>query len=69
MLNEFEVLEEVIFKLNEDKIPYMISGSAAMNYYCEPRMTRDIDIVVEKLSHRKNFTIFLKRIFILIWKW
>ena len=31
----------------------MISGSTAMNYYSEPRMTRDIDIVVEIESPEK----------------
>jgi hypothetical protein len=25
----------------------MLTGSMAMNYYAQPRMTRDIDIVVE----------------------
>jgi hypothetical protein len=27
-------------------IPYMLTGSMAMSYYAQPRMTRDIDIVV-----------------------
>jgi hypothetical protein len=30
-------------------IAYMVSGSMAMNYYAQPRLTRDIDIVVELL--------------------
>lgn len=29
------------------QIPYMLSGSVAMNFYAEPRTTQDIDIVVE----------------------
>ena len=33
--------------MNDAKIPYMISGSIALNIYTIPRMTRDIDIVVE----------------------
>jgi hypothetical protein len=33
--------------LNQADIPYMISGSIAANYYTVPRMTRDIDIVIE----------------------
>ena len=28
-------------------LPYMVTGSMAMNYYAVPRMTRDIDVVVE----------------------
>ena len=47
MLNELSVLKTVVKKLNKIKIPYMLSGSVAMNYYCIPRMTRDIDIVIE----------------------
>lgn len=47
MLDEFKVLKIVIEKLNEGVIPYMISGSVAMNYFAQPRMTRDIDIVIE----------------------
>jgi predicted nucleotidyltransferase len=47
MLFELKVFQDVITKLNNNKIPYMISGSVAMNYYTVPRMTRDIDIVIE----------------------
>ncbi len=46
MSEELQVLQEVASKLNEAKIPYMVSGSVAMNYYAQPRMTRDIDVVV-----------------------
>lgn len=34
-------------RLEEAGIPYMLSGSTAMNFYARPRMTRDLDIVVE----------------------
>jgi len=47
MSEELEVLEIVTQRLNGMNIPYMISGSIAANYYTVPRMTRDIDIVVE----------------------
>lgn len=46
-LNEFDVLTLVAARLDAAGIPYMVSGSTAMNYYAQPRMTRDIDIVVE----------------------
>lgn len=46
MLEELEVLRDVATKLNDAGIQYMVSGSVAMNYYAQPRMTRDIDIVV-----------------------
>jgi hypothetical protein len=47
MSEELEVLKIVVGRLNKAKIPYMISGSIAANYYTIPRMTRDIDVVVE----------------------
>jgi hypothetical protein len=46
MNGEIAVIEDVSKKLIEYKIPFMLTGSIAMNYYVEPRMTRDIDIVV-----------------------
>ncbi len=42
-----EVLLDVADKLDAAGVRYMISGSVALSYYAEPRMTRDIDIVVE----------------------
>jgi len=47
MSEELEVLKIVSRRLNEAEIPYLISGSIAANYYTIPRMTRDIDIVIE----------------------
>ena len=47
MLFELKIFKDVINKLNDNEIPYMVSGSVAMNYYTVPRMTRDIDIVIE----------------------
>lgn len=47
MSEELEVLKEVVQRLDKAKIAYVISGSIASNYYTVPRMTRDIDIVVE----------------------
>lgn len=47
MLNEFDVIRDVTERLTKAGIPYMLTGSIAMNYYSQPRMTRDIDLVVE----------------------
>lgn len=44
---ELEVLKEVAQRLERAGIAYMITGSTAANFYAVPRMTRDIDIVVE----------------------
>jgi len=47
MSEELEVLKTVVKRLDAANIPYMITGSIAANFYTIPRMTRDIDIVVE----------------------
>jgi hypothetical protein len=44
---ELDVLKTVAGRLEAAQIPYMITGSMAANYYAVPRMTRDIDVVVE----------------------
>jgi len=41
------VLKDVTSRLDRAGVRYMISGSMALNYYALPRMTRDIDLVVE----------------------
>ena len=52
MSEELELLREVGNKLDNLQIDYMITGSIAANYYSIPRMTRDIDIVIE--LHQKD---------------
>lgn len=47
MLNEFDVIRDVSGRLTTAGIPHMLTGSLAMNYYTVPRMTRDIDFVIE----------------------
>ena len=47
MSEELEVLKIVTQRLREADINYMISGSIAASYYTIPRMTRDIDVVIE----------------------
>lgn len=47
MTSELDVLKIIINKLESANIPYMLSGSVAANFYTIPRMTRDIDIVVQ----------------------
>jgi predicted nucleotidyltransferase len=47
MTDELDILKLVAARLGAAGIPYMVSGSMAMNYYAQPRMTRDIDIVIE----------------------
>jgi len=47
MNDQLYVLQLVAERLEKAAIPYMVSGSIAMNYYAQPRLTRDIDIVIE----------------------
>lgn len=51
MSDELDVLQSVTAQLERAGIPYMVTGSMAANFYAVPRMTRDIDLVVE-LSER-----------------
>ena len=44
--NELDVLRDVSQRLESAGIAFMLTGSVAMNYYAQPRMTRDIDLVV-----------------------
>ena len=43
MQTEIDVLRDVSRKFEQAGIAYMLTGSTAMNYYAEPRMTRDLD--------------------------
>jgi hypothetical protein len=47
MLDELSVLKLVTSRLEAADIPYMVTGSVAVSLYAEPRMTRDVDLVVE----------------------
>ena len=46
MKSEIDVVGDISAKFAEARIPYMLTGSMAMNHYALPRMTRDIDVVV-----------------------
>ncbi len=41
------LLLEVARRLDGAEIPYMVTGSMALNYYAMPRMTRDLDLVID----------------------
>jgi predicted nucleotidyltransferase len=46
MIDEFTILEDITRRLDALRLPFMLTGSLAMNYYAVPRMTRDIDLVL-----------------------
>lgn len=66
MLDELAVFKIVMERLNNAGINYMVSGSVAMNYYAQPRMTRDIDIIVELNYQNANkfYNLFQKDFYI-----
>ena len=43
----FEFLVLSAERLDQAHIPYMLSGSVALSMYAQPRMTRDVDFVIE----------------------
>ncbi|MBI2911707.1 MAG: hypothetical protein HYY05_06160 [Chloroflexi bacterium] len=45
--DELVLLLEVAGLLDSARISYMVTGSMALNYYAMPRMTRDLDIVID----------------------
>ncbi|MBN2210760.1 MAG: nucleotidyltransferase [Sedimentisphaerales bacterium] len=50
MNEELELLKDVARRLERAGIDYMITGSLAMAVYAIPRMTRDIDIIIQATS-------------------
>ena len=53
-----QLLERIVQSLEAVHITYMVSGSIALNTYTIPRMTRDIDIVIE--LQKKDIDSFCK---------
>jgi hypothetical protein len=45
-MNEIDIVRDISQKFEQAGIPYMLTGSMAMNYHAQPRMTRDIDVVI-----------------------
>lgn len=43
---ELEIVRDVSERLTRAEIPFMLTGSMAMNAYAQPRMTRDVDVVI-----------------------
>ena len=59
MQSELDIVHDVSRRLEAAEIAYMLTGSMAMNYYAQPRMTRDIDIVVELVSAQVDIVVRL----------
>lgn len=46
-MNEVDIVRDISARFERAQVSYMLTGSMAMNYYAQPRMTRDIDVVIE----------------------
>jgi hypothetical protein len=42
-----ELLADVVARLSDADVPYILTGSLASSYHGEPRATRDIDVVID----------------------
>lgn len=47
MDEQFEFLRSIVHRLEGAGIPYMLTGSLALAIWARPRMTRDVDVVIE----------------------
>jgi hypothetical protein len=47
---ELAVLADAVGRLEQIGVPYMLTGSFALGYYAQPRMTRAVDLVVALAS-------------------
>jgi hypothetical protein len=59
MKNETDILRDLSDKFAQEGIAYMLTGSFAMNYYAQPRMTRDLDVVVQLTSQDADRVVHL----------
>lgn len=49
---ELAALKNVVTRLEHGGFSYMLTGSMALSFYVAPRMTRDIDLVIDVASPR-----------------
>ena len=46
-MTQEEIAKRVVTALEDNGVPYMLTGALAVNYYGRPRLTHDIDVIVE----------------------
>src|SRR5438132_1544120 len=46
LYSPIDIVRDISRRFERAGIPYMLTGCMAMNYYAQPRMTRDIDVVI-----------------------
>src|SRR5215207_8896449 len=47
MDTQYEIVRDITKRFEALHIDFMLTGSMAMMFYAQPRMTRDIDVVIE----------------------
>ncbi|MFZ5949792.1 MAG: nucleotidyltransferase [Candidatus Rifleibacteriota bacterium] len=47
MSEQIDFIKKIAARLDSAGIAYMLTGSLAMTFYATPRMTRDIDLIIE----------------------
>lgn len=61
-MTQFAFLADIIQRLDDASIPHMLAGSMASTFHGEPRMTRDVDLVIDPtLSAMREFVSGLDR--------
>ena len=46
-MTQIDVLAQVVKALDDAGIPHMVVGSFASTFHGDPRMTRDVDVVID----------------------
>ena len=57
MQSELDVLRDISQRLTSGGVAFMLTGSMAMNYYAQPRMTRDIDLVIQLAPEQSDLVV------------
>jgi hypothetical protein len=62
-MQEPNLFQIFISRLNKIHVRYMVTGAVAVIVYGEPRLTQDIDLVIELKANNieKSFTVHLKK--------
>jgi len=64
MQNELDIVRDVSAKLDAANIGYMLTGSMAMNYYAQPRMTRDVDVDLSSVDAARIVSLFSQEYYV-----
>jgi len=46
-MTQEEIIRKVVTALEQNEIPYMLTGAVAVSYYGRPRFTHDVDLIIQ----------------------